>query len=338
MKKTPKETHNNIVCLLNNGLSSRQIAAQLGVSHTTVLRERAKSQTNAHEDKGGRPAKLTMANKRNLIRNITSGRIDTAVGLARDLKDSIGVEVGPDTVRRALKEAGMKAVTKKKKPYLQPRHIRQRLEFALRHQSWTVDDWKRVIWSDETKINRMGSDGRKWVWKKPSNTLISREIQPTMKFGGGNLMFWGCMTAKGVGYGCRIDGRMNADIYTSILNDFLLPTIKYYKLNKRTAIFQQDNDSKHSSQTARKWLETNKINILAWPPQSPDLNPMEHLWQHLKKKLGEYNTEPCGILELWERVEKEWDKIPVDICTKLIESMPKRIAEVLKAKGGYTNY
>jgi transposase len=55
-----------------------------------------------------------MANKRNLIRNITSGRIDTAVGLARDLKDSIGVEVGPDTVRRALKEAGMKAVTKKK--------------------------------------------------------------------------------------------------------------------------------------------------------------------------------------------------------------------------------
>ena len=65
---------------------------------------------------------------------------------------------------------------------------------------------------------------------------------------------------------------------------------------------------------------------------------MEYLWQHLKKKLGEYNTEPCGILKLWEHVEKEWDKIPVDICTKLIESMPKHIAEVLKAKGGYTKY
>src|SRR3954470_23609962 len=119
MKKTSKETQNNIICLLNNGLSSRQIAMQLGVSHTTVLRERAKSQTNAHKDKGGRPAKLTMANKRNLVWNITSGRIVTAIGLARDLKDSIGVEVRSDTVRHALKEAGMKAVAKKKKLYLQ---------------------------------------------------------------------------------------------------------------------------------------------------------------------------------------------------------------------------
>ena len=99
MKKITKEMQNNIVCLLNNGLSSRQIAAQLGISHSTVLRECAKSQTNAHKDKGGWPVKLTMANKCNLVRNITSGKIDTAVGLAQDLKNSIGIEVGPDTVR-----------------------------------------------------------------------------------------------------------------------------------------------------------------------------------------------------------------------------------------------
>ena len=122
MKKITKEMQNNIVCLLNNGLSSRQIAAQLGISHNTVLREHAKSQTNTHKDKGGRPVKLTMANKCNLVRNITSGKIDTAVGLAQDLKNSIGIEVGPDTVCCALKEAGMKTVTKKKKPYLQARH------------------------------------------------------------------------------------------------------------------------------------------------------------------------------------------------------------------------
>ena len=77
---------------------------------------------------------------------------------------------------------------------------------------------------------------------------------------------------------------------------------------------------------------------MAWPPQSPDLNLIEHLWQHLKKKLAEYETKSCGILELWERVEVEWNKIPVDICINLIESMPRRIAEVLKVKGGYTKY
>lgn len=75
------------------------------------------------------------------------------------------MELSAETVRRALKEVGMEAVAKQKKPRLLPRHIRQRLDFALQHQHWTVEDWKRVIWSDETKINRLGSDGREWVWK-----------------------------------------------------------------------------------------------------------------------------------------------------------------------------
>ena len=57
----------------------------------------------------------------------------------------------------------MKAIVKRKRPLLLKRHIRVQLDFALAHQDWTLEDWKRVIWSDETKINCLGSDGRKWV-------------------------------------------------------------------------------------------------------------------------------------------------------------------------------
>ena len=78
--------------------------------------------------------------------------------------------------------------------------------------------------------------------------------------------------------------------------------------------------------------------MLDWPPQSPDLNPIEHLWMHLKRKLEEYDTEPSGMVELWERVEVEWNKILRQVCVHLIESMPRRIDAVLKAKGGYTKY
>jgi transposase len=338
MKKISKEIENSIISLLDKDHSSWQIAAQLSVSHATVMRVHSKSRPTTQKQKGGRPKKLTVTDKRNIVRNVTSGKVDTTVDLVKTVKESIGIDVGPDTIRRSLKEAGLKAATKPKKPLLLPQHIHHHLEFAQHHQYWTNDDWKRVIWSDETKINRMGSDGREWVWKKPGSGLTNKQVKGTMKFGGGSLMFWGCMTAQGVGYGCRIDGRMDAEVYTSILDDYLLPTIKYYKMKKNHLIFQQDNDPKHTSNAALKWLETKKINTLEWPAQSPDLNPIEHLWDHLKRQLAGYETEPHGILELWEHVEAEWDKIPMEVCVNLIDSMPRRIAAVLKAKGGYTKY
>jgi hypothetical protein len=64
------------------------------------------------------------------------------------------------------------------------------MDFALRHKDWTLEDWKKVVWSDETKINRVGSDGKKWVWKSQGEKLNDRLVEGTVKFGGGSLMLW----------------------------------------------------------------------------------------------------------------------------------------------------
>ena len=77
---------------------------------------------------------------------------------------------------------------------------------------------------------------------------------------------------------------------------------------------------------------------MVWPAQSPDLNPIEHLWGCLKRRLAEHENFPIGIYELWERVQVEWERIPVEECQKLIESMPRMVQAVLNAKGGYTKY
>ena len=77
---------------------------------------------------------------------------------------------------------------------------------------------------------------------------------------------------------------------------------------------------------------------MVWPAQSPDLNPIEHLWGYLKRRLADHECSSKGIYELWERVQVDWEEIPVEECQKLIESMPRRVHAVIKAKGGYTKY
>src|SRR3979490_2242067 len=72
--------------------------------------------------------------------------------------------------------------------------------------------------------------------------------------------------------------------------------------------------------------------------QSPDLNPIEHLWDHAKNRLKEYPTPPKGVWQIWERVEEVWNNIPPELCQNLIESMPRRLEAVIKAKGGNTKY
>ena len=151
-------------------------------------------------------------------------------------------------------------------------------------------------------------------------------------------MIWGCMGMQGVGYSCHIEGSMTTDLYLGILEDELLKTLKYYKIKRKDIIFQQDNASIHTSPRVTKWLENHKIEVLQWPAQSPDLNPIEHLWYHLKKQLAKYEKEPKGIHELWEHIQVEWNRIPREVCDNLIASMPKRIKALWKVKGEHIPY
>ena len=105
-----------------------------------------------------------------------------------------------------------------------------------------MEGWKRIIWSDETNINRFGSDGHQYVWKKKGEPLSDRTTTPTVKFGGGNLMVWECMGWNGVGVLAEVEGRMDAKQYVDILEENLEKSRKKLKVEKKKAIFQQDND------------------------------------------------------------------------------------------------
>ena len=151
-------------------------------------------------------------------------------------------------------------------------------------------------------------------------------------------MVWGCIGWNGVEVLSEVEGRMDAEQYMVILEEGLLQSMKESGIPEDDIIFQQDNDPKHTSRRAQKWFEEQDIKFLDWPAQSPDLNLIEHTWNHIKRSLSSYKSASIGVHQLWERVVVEWGKISVEECQKWIDSMPRRVEVVMKAKGAHTKY
>lgn len=338
MKQLRNSTRKNIlVQLRQQELSIRQIAFNFGVGYSTVRRIGLENNV-LFLKKAGRRKKLSLRDERYCVKKILSGEEKSATSLAKTLSREKKMPINRKTVSRALNNGGLKAKEKKKKPLLSLKNIKARMEFAKKHQDWTVDDWKRVVFSDETKINRFNSDGRSWAWFRDAQELETRTVQQTPKHGGGGVMVWGCILWNGVGYMCKIDGNMDQHLYKSILRDDLMKSINFYHLEKSKIIFQHDNDPKHTSKLVKEWLSEQEFDTLDWPAQSPDLNPIEHMWAEVKRRLNKFDKPPRGVLELWERIQSIWNDIPTQKCQILIQSMPKRIQAVLNAKGKWTKY
>lgn len=335
-------THLKESQIINDLLSRRstRIAAQRqGVSQSTVSKYAKAHKENIPPQRAGRPSKISDQTKRKMVRDITNGTLNTAVDVQTMLEQDYSIRISAARVRQILRNEGLTGKRKVPKPKLTPHQRAERMDFVMKYQYWTIDDWRRVIWSDETKVNRVGSDGALWSWVKENMTNVQDQaVRERLKFGGGSIMMWGCMTWYGPGFICEIEGVMDGSLYVEILEDCLPRTQRWYGIKTKDMIFQQDNDPKHTSRAAKKYFVDHKIRRLFWPPNSPDLNPIEHLWAYVKRQLGKYPKPAKGIDELWKRIQEVWNAIPASLCQSLIESMPRRIQAVKKAKGGYTRY
>ena len=337
MVRVNQNDKNNIKSLIEKGLTKRNISFKLKIPPSTVDRHAKKMNLN-FKGKSGRHKILSKRDENFCVNQITTGKSKSLVQLQREMKQNFGIDVGTNTLSRTLRKNGLKSGEKKKKPQLSAKNIKARLDFATSHQDWTSDDWNRVIFSDETKINRFNSDGRTWFWSRDPTALNDHSVQPTVKHGGGGIMLWGCMCTKGVGFACKIDNTLDQHLYLEILEGDLMETIKYYELDATKIIFQHDNDPKHTAKSVKEWLKNQDFQTMTWPAQSPDLNPIEHLWSHVKKKLNQYPSPAKGMNELWERVQVVWNGIDTETCQNLINSMPSRVRAVIKAKGKWTRY
>jgi hypothetical protein len=260
--------------------------------------------TGNHADtqRPGRPRSSTVRDDRLLIRQSLRNRPDTVPSLRISWRRH-GIHVSNTTTRRRLQAAGLFGRVATRKPLLTATH-----RFTL-----------------------FPTDGRVFVRRRTAEALRDDCVAPTVKFGGGGMTVWGAMSYRGTGCLQPLKGNLNAQGYIGILEMSAIPSAHLLGYGDNY-FFQDDGAPCHRARVVATRKADNNIRCLDWPPQSPDLNPIEHLWMELGVSVHQYQCR--NLRDLERSLQQAWDLIPVQKCRKLVRSMPARIQAGIAARGG----
>ncbi len=326
-----------IIHLHKQGKSNKKIAMEVKCSMKGVAGtiNRWKTTGSTDDQKGrGRKRISSTREDRTLVRLSLSDRKRTSTDLRREWKDSTGVEASSSVVRRRLLENGLRGCKAKRKPLLSEKQRKARLAWAKTHRSWTAEQWAKVLFSDESTFTLQNHAGNNFVRRRPGEEFNPQCILPTVKHPM-SVMVWGCMSAAGVGRLKVVEGMMNANKYIEVLTGVMLPSAREMFTGNWT--FQDDNAPCHRAKKVKEWATSQQVDFLNWPAQSPDLNPIENLWQKIGLEISK--RKPTNKRELIEKIIEAWYRVVTPEDTKkLVESMPRRCRAVIANKGWPTKY
>jgi transposase len=330
-------TKSQIITLYEEDYTQAEISEKLSVHKSTVSRTISRYKERGTLEplkKSGCPKAVEkedfVAIEKILIKNPKTSLRKCAVQLLVET----GKDVSYTTVRNSLNEHNIFAYSPVKKPLLTKRHMQLRKEKSAEMLKLSDEDIKSIIFSDESKFNMLQSDGKVSVWRQPGTGLLPRNITPTLKFGGGSVMVWGCISYHGVGKLVFIEETMDAALYVNILANNLQESAELMGLD--AFIFQQDNDPKHTSKLAKAYFEDEQVPVLSWPPQSPDMNPIEAAWAIVKDIIRP--LKPKNKEEHKANIRASWESISKETCKKLCMGFKDRVFAVYRANGGHTKY
>jgi hypothetical protein len=174
----------------------------------------------------GRPRITTPTDDRAIKYQSTKNPFATAYDIRRSLFAKDEKRPSVNTIRRRLDEVGLYAFVAAQKPLLKPEQIQRRLEWAKKYAEWTVDDWREVVFSDESPFTLFRRCGKRYVRRPIGTRFDPRYISPTVKHGGGKIQVWSCFSYYSVGSMKRIEGTMDGPKYRSILKTYMAPYLR----------------------------------------------------------------------------------------------------------------
>jgi hypothetical protein len=233
--------------------------------------------------------------------------------------------ISGDTVYRRLKEQAGSLRVVPKKFVLTEDHKKKRRKWAREMKNETFDEW---MFSDETMF-KVG-DRKRSTFQFPGETVEDIRYQFPVR-----QNVWACMSTSGVGEMAFIDGNLTGEQFKDILEHKLAPAVAAL-FPDGSFKFQMDNDPKHKAEVVSSWLAKEGVQVVNWPPSSPDMNPMENLHKIWKDRV--YALRPSSNQDLRNKIETVFRAITKDDTQPLVDSMPRRVRALAAAKGGHTKY
>jgi len=332
-----------------------KISEVLGISKATVqsvVKRAEERDGNTHDaTRSGRPTTIT-DQKRQIVGDI----IDAEPHLAlRDITQKANIGLCKSTVDKIISEAGFKLLMPRKKPFWRNGQKEKRKEFARRRRNWRRA-WNWVVFVDEATIIYDPNPAGRKVRVRPGEELEEKNLKPSFKSG---------RTSIGVYAGIVKGGRtelilvrkrgeeertgprdrlgLNSHQYaTEIHQPYLIPFIEGLDRPSNDIYLAADNAPWHAGVENRNLQADCGYQKLPWPPNSPDLNPIENTWALLKralrKRFSRLERRPHSAAELFQAAKEEWDLIPQEKVDGWIERMPERLQAVLDANGSHTKW
>ena len=326
------------VALRKDGRSRRYIANHLGVSRPAVGSVLTRYAATGDVGSGSRSGRPRCTDEATDTAIAFTARVDVFTSprqIRRKLE--LGDVVSRITVDRRLQEAGLFGRVARHKRDYSAAEVRKRLSFADGYKDWTAAQWSKVLFSDEKTFYGKGFCGRIWVRREKGEALnpqycIHKVAHPI------KVNVWACFCASGQGYCHIFNENMDAVLMKSILSANLIPSAQlHFSFDPPEPWFLlHDNDKKFNSNLVNELLHTKGVTKLEFPPYSPDLNPIENLWNNMARAVELHSCETMESLQ--DVVASEWDKVDKEYMRTLSESMPARCQAVIEARGWHTKY
>jgi transposase len=274
-----------------------------------------------HKKGAGRSKKITPAIARQIGQIVRRDSTISLRSLEVKLKNK-GIDVSHMTIGTHLTNLGYEKKLPQATPMLTEAHKERRIEWARKHLE---DNWNNTVFTDETAFQLFRNTVERWY----------KDVRPVRRIPKDRtkIFAWGGFSKRGKTSLFCFTNIMNAEFYVNILENHI-PEVQEI-VGKRWR-FQQDNDLKHTSRLAQSFLDKNVPELLDWPANSPDLNPIENLWNIVKRNVEK--REPKNQKELQCFMVEEWNSIPNSMLKNLINSMRRRCELVIESNGDRISY